>query len=117
MYTHEKVTLSVVAKSIARLNGHRFAGEFDPNVHAPDRLFFVPSDTLTPDEARDLGIHSSQQLYGAVVPYPFVKTKAITHCLIDANAAQPLGWSSVFTDNVQGAVLPGYTVFGLAMQE
>ncbi|WGS17360.1 MULTISPECIES: DUF3182 family protein [unclassified Bradyrhizobium] len=111
MYTHEKVTLSVVAKSIARLKGHRFAGEFDPKAHAPARHFFVPSDTLIFDEARTLGIHSSQQLYGAVVPYPFVKTKAITHHLIGAHASRPSGWSSAFADNVHSAVLPGYTVF------
>jgi hypothetical protein len=111
MYTHEKVTLSVVAKSIALLTGRRFAGEFDPKAHAPARLFFVPSDTLIFDEARDLGIHSSQQLYGAVVPYPFVKTKAITHRLIGGHAARPSGWSSAFAEGVHTAVLPGYTVF------
>jgi len=111
MYTHEKVTLSVVTKSIARLNGHRFAGEFDPKAHVANRLFFVPSDTLVFDEARDLGIHSLQQLYGAIVPYPFVKTKAITHGLVYPHAARPLGWSSAFADGVRSAVLPGYTAF------
>ena len=44
MYTHEKVTLSVVAKSIARLNGHRFVGEFDPKANAASRPLFVPSE-------------------------------------------------------------------------
>ncbi|WP_167561212.1 DUF3182 family protein, partial [Bradyrhizobium sp. AS23.2] len=111
MYTHEKVTLSVVAKSIARLVGHRFAGEFDPKAHVAADLFFVPSDTLMLDEAQVLGIHSSQQLYGAVVPYPFVKTKAITHGLVGAHAPHPRGWSSAFADSIQSAVLPGYTAF------
>jgi hypothetical protein len=63
------------------------------------------------DEAQDLGIHSPQQLYGAVALYPFVKTKAITHGLVSAHAAQPYGWSSVFAEGVRNAVLPGYTVF------
>ncbi|OKO66987.1 hypothetical protein AC629_43220, partial [Bradyrhizobium sp. NAS80.1] len=111
VYTHEKVTLSVVAKSIARLVGHRFVGEFDPKAHVAADLFFVPSDTLMLDEAQVLGIHSSQQLYGAVVPYPFVKTKAITHGLVGAHAPHPRGWSSAFTDSIQSAVLPGYTTF------
>jgi hypothetical protein len=111
MYTHEKVTLSVVAKNIARLVGHRFLGEFDPTVHVAARLFFVPNDTLMLNEAQNLGIHSSQQIYGAVVPYAFVKTKAITHRLVGPRAARPCGWSSAFADSIQSAVLPGYTVF------
>jgi hypothetical protein len=111
MYTHEKVTLSVVAKSIARLNGHRFVGEFDPKANAASRPLFVPSDTLMLDEAGDLGIHSSRQLYGAVVPYAFVKTKAITHRLIGMHSAQPPGWSSAFAHSIRSATLPGYTAF------
>ena len=111
MYTHEKVTLSAVAKSIAHLIGHPFVGEFDPSGHAAGRLFFVPSDTLLLDEAQDLGIHSSQQLYGAVVPYPFVRTKAITHGLVSRHAACPSGWSSAFADSVRSSVLPGFTAF------
>lgn len=110
MYTHEKVTLTVVAKSIARLVGYRFLGEFDPEPHFAG-VFLVPSDTLMLDEARDLGIHSSRQLYGAVVPYPFVKTKAITHSLVRPHAGHPRGWSFAFADSIQSAVLPGYTAF------
>src|SRR5262249_39955594 len=52
-----------------------------------------------------------QQLYGAVVPYPFVKTKAITHRLVGTLAPRPAGWSSAFADSIQSAVLPGYTMF------
>lgn len=111
MYTHEKITLSEVAKSIARISGNQFVGDYDPQVHVAARLFVVPSDTLILDEARDLGIHSAHQLYGAVVPYPFVKTKAITHCLVSRQAARPRGWSFAFANSVQDAVLPGYTAF------
>ena len=70
MYVHEKVTLSAVAESIARLGGYQYAGVFDANRHSTGDLFFVPDDTLMLDEARSLGIHSPCQLYGAVVPYP-----------------------------------------------
>jgi len=111
MYTHEKVTLSIVAESIARVNGWRYVGVCDPIERFGEDLFFVPDDTLLLDEARGLGIHSPQQLYGAVVPYPFVKTKAITHGLVSANAARPYGWLSAFAGSVRNAVLPGYTVF------
>lgn len=111
MYTHEKITLSEIAKNIARISGNQFVGDYDPEVHVAARLFFVPSDTLMLDEAQDLGIHSARQLYGAVVPYPFVKTKAITHCLVNRHAARPQGWSFAFANVVQDAVLPGYTAF------
>ena len=111
MYTHEIVTLSIVAESIARISGWRFAGAYDPAERSGGGLFFVPDDTLMFDEARALGIHSSHQLYGAVAPYPFVKTKAITHGLVSSHAARPYGWSSIFAESVRNAVLPGYTVF------
>lgn len=111
MYFHEKVTLAVVAESIARLNGYEYAGIFDANRHSTGDIFFVPDDTLMLDEAQRLGIHSPHQLYGAVVPHPFTKTKAITHRLVDIHAAQPRGWSVAFAENVSNAVLPGYTTF------
>ena len=111
MYAHEKIALSEVAKSIARLNGYGFVGEYDPQLHVAARLFFIPSDTLMLEEARDLGIHSPDQVYGAVVPYPFVKTKAITHRLVREHAARPHGWSFAFANRVRNAVLPGYTAF------
>src|SRR5258706_6934215 len=111
MYTHEKVTLAMVAESIARINGYRCTGVCDPAVRSAGRLFFVPDDTLMLDEARALGIHSPRQLYGAVTPYPFTKTKAITHRLVSARAERPSGWSSAFAESVRIAVLPGYTAF------
>ncbi|ODM71877.1 DUF3182 family protein [Bradyrhizobium elkanii] len=111
MYAHEKVTLSAVAESIARLSSYQYAGVFDANKHSTGELFLVPDDTLMLDEARSLGIHSPCQLYGAVVPYPFAKTKVITHRLINTDAARPSGWSATFAENVCNAVLPGYTVF------
>jgi hypothetical protein len=40
-----------------------------------------------------------------------MKTKAITHGLIDPYAERPLGWSTAFVERVREIVLPGYTVF------
>jgi hypothetical protein len=111
MFTHEKITLSQVAESVARLNGCRYAGAFDAKSHPTGHIFFVPDDTLMLAEAQGLGIHSPRQLYGAATPYPFAKTKAITHRLVGAHAERPLGWSSGFADSVSNAVLPGYTAF------
>ena len=44
MYTHEKVTLSIVAESIARASGWRFAGVYDPAGRSGGGVFFVPDD-------------------------------------------------------------------------
>ena len=111
MYSHEKITLSQVAESIARLKGCRYAGVFDVNRQSAGHIFFVPDDTLMLDEAQALGIHSPRQLYGAAMPYLFAKTKAITHGLVGAHAERPFGWSAEFADSVSHAVLPGHTAF------
>jgi hypothetical protein len=111
MYTHEKVTLVKVAETIAELMGCEFGGEYDRGRHASDNSYFVPDDTLMQDEALRLGIRSAAALYGGVVPYPFVKTKVITHDLVSPTAIKPKGWSYVFAHIARDVILPGYSVF------
>jgi Protein of unknown function (DUF3182) len=113
MYAHERVTLSVVAEAIAQIKGAKFAGLYDSANRYSGNVFFVPDDTLVLDEASCLGIRLPTDLFGAVVPYPFAKTKAITHQLVDPSADRPEGWSSAYAEMVQGVVLPGYTVFSV----
>jgi hypothetical protein len=48
------------------------------------------------------------------VPHPFVLTKAITHPLVQPDAACPAGWSNEFAAHVAGAVLTGFTAFSRA---
>src|SRR5262249_55442604 len=111
LQTHHKVVLDLGAKAIAKLKGYEFGGHYDAACDYSGPLFFVPDDTLLLDEASRLGIHSSNDLYGGVVPHLFVKTKAITHGLIDHHAERPRGWSTAFAARVREIVLPGYTVF------
>jgi hypothetical protein len=111
MLTHEKVTLEAVARSIAQIKHYEFAGWHDTTSQYSGDIYFVPDDTLMPDEAASLGIRSPNDFFGGVVPRPFVKTKAITHQLVNASADRPSGWSCVFADRVRDVVLPGYTVF------
>jgi uncharacterized protein DUF3182 len=111
LQTHHKVVLDLDAKAIARMKGYKFGGPYDPEHNYSGPLFFVPDDTLLLDEATCLGIRSSNDLYGGVVPYLFVKTKAITHGLVDRDADRPPGWSTAFAERVREIVLPGYTVF------
>src|SRR5262245_4458063 len=111
LQTHHKVVLDLGAKAIARIKGYKFGGPYDPAHNYSGPLFFVPDDTLLLDEAACLGIRSPNDLYGGVVPHLFVKTKAITHGLVDRNAERPPGWSTAFAERVREIVLPGYTVF------
>src|SRR5262249_51459855 len=113
MYAHERVTLSVVAQTIAQIKGAKFAGLYDNAKSYSGNVFFVPDDTLVMDEASCLGIRLPTDVFGAVVPYPFTKTKAITHQLVDPSADRPEGWSSAFAEMVKDVVLPGYTAFSV----
>src|SRR5262249_48622130 len=75
----QKVMLDVDARAIAKLKGYDFGGHHQTARNYSVPVFFVPDDTLLQDEALSLGIRCVQDLYGGVVPYPFVKPKAITH--------------------------------------
>jgi Protein of unknown function (DUF3182) len=111
MYAHERVTLAAVANTIAQVKHYEFGGYYDNAHNYSGDVFFVPDDTLMLDEALCLGIRSLHDLFGGVVPHPFVKTKSITHGLITSGADRPEGWSPAFAQRVRTVVLPGYSVF------
>lgn len=106
---HEGITLRGVAQSIARLKGFAFGGHWT-GLHAGP-VFFVPDETLLRPDAQRLGIRGPDDLFGGVVPYPFVQTKIITHPLITPTAARPDGWSPRFSRRSHDSVLPGYSAF------
>ena len=93
------------------MTGLAYAGEYDPSARYPGRVYFVPGDTLVGLQAAGVGITGEPDLFGGVVPYPFVATKAITHPLVEPGADAPEGWSDTFPRHVQSAVLEGYSVF------
>lgn len=111
---HERITHQELARRIARLKNLEFGGEYVPgNGHRP--LYLVPRESITTlAEARKLGITDEQDLFGGVVPYPFVASKAISHPLVSASATAPEGWVRDFAEEVRDAVLPGFTAFSLA---
>lgn len=111
---HESMTQSEVARKLAAIKGYDFAGEFDASCRHDGQLYFVPGNTLVAiDVAHRLGVHGEQDLFGGVVPFPFVATKTITHSLVDTDSQAPDGWSSGFAHRVRNAVLPGFSVFAL----
>jgi hypothetical protein len=112
---HDHATSSQIARRLAVLKGYRFAGEHDGGGGSGTRRYVVPTSTLVGVEhARSLGIGCEEDLFGGVVPHPFVGTKSISHQLVAADAAAPRGWSREFGDDVRGAVLTGFSAFSLA---
>ena len=109
---HECATRLAFAQRIAALKGLDFRGEYVAGESYARPLYFVPNDTLSDTrEAQSLGITGPHDLFGGVVPHPFVLTKAITHPLVRPDAACPTGWSNEFAAHVAGAVLTGFSAF------
>src|SRR5690349_13248873 len=92
-HRHDGITHASIAARLALLKGHHFAGAYDPADRPSGRVFFVPSATMAGIAAANaLGVSTEDDLFGGVVPHPFVATKAITHALVDPDAAAPEGW-------------------------
>jgi hypothetical protein len=73
MARHERATQAEIARRLAVLLGHDFAGEHDPEREQAGPVFVLPDDTLVGLEtARQLGISSEQDLFGGVVPHRFL---------------------------------------------
>jgi hypothetical protein len=111
---HEAGSQARVAQRLAALLGHDFAGEHEAGRDYGAPLFVVPRETLAdPRDLERLGIRDERDLFGGVVPHPFVATKLITHPLPHAVADAPAGWSRDFGERVRDVVLPGYSAFSL----
>lgn len=111
---YEREARRCLAERLAGLKGLAFVGEGTLDGRAGPGCYFVPDDTLTCAQAERLGIRSEHDLFGGVVPHPFVATKAITQPLIDREADAPEGWSMRFHEDAPHAVLRGFTVFSAA---
>ncbi|HJU22978.1 MAG TPA: DUF3182 family protein, partial [Casimicrobiaceae bacterium] len=109
---HDHETCRELARMLAAIKGYDFAGEYDRHANYEGNVYFVPTDTLVGvDHARSLGIASEHDLFGGVVPYPFVATKCISHPLVDDPKRMPEGWSDRFADTVRDVVLDGFSAF------
>ena len=111
---HELATQRGVAQRLADLLGLRFEGDVEAAGATGAVGYAVPNDTLTSlDEAVRLGLRSEHDLFGGVVPHPYVATKTITHPLAQQGAAAPPGWCEEFGRRVRPVVLPGVSAYSL----
>lgn len=109
---HDHATCAAIARTIAAIKGYAFVGEYEADGTYSPPVYFVPTDTVIGvAHARALGIASERDLFGGVVPHPFVATKCISHPLVDDRACVPDGWSDAFARRVQPAVLEGFAAF------
>lgn len=111
---HQAISLDAMARKIAILMGCVYAGEYAPSAHYEGPLYFVPEDTLLDTDATRLGIRTQDDLFGGVVPYPFVATKSVSHPALEPGSRVPEGWSQALAGDLADAVLPGFSVFTAA---
>ncbi|HYG44164.1 MAG TPA: DUF3182 family protein [Bordetella sp.] len=113
--THDVASHRALAEKLASVLGCPCATHYQPPqkpAGRPGKIYYVPAMTLGTPAAARLGIRTESHLFGGVVPYDFVASKAITHPLPEgAQAPAPAGWSLEMGARLQDAVLAGYTVF------
>ncbi len=109
---HELVSQRHVAQRLAGLLDADYLGDLFDGDTRPHDAYVVPNDTIpTLDAARRIGVHGEDDLFGGVVPHPFVATKVISHGRVAPGARVPDGWVDAFPARVLDAVLPGYSAF------
>ena len=109
---HDVATQRAVVHRLADLLDCEFMGDAALDARPAVHGYGVPDDTVTSlDAAHRAGIRADDDLFGGVVPSPYMAGKTITHPLVDARASAPDGWSAEFPARVREAVLPGYSAF------
>jgi hypothetical protein len=110
---HEKQSLMAMSKRLAALQGYAWAPGVDPAIQSGRPVYYVPDDTLTWEQAREMDIRSEKDLFGAVVPHAYMASKPITHALVGERAIAPTGWVHSVGPRVARLVLPGFSAFSL----
>ena len=112
---HERITRRAHAARLASLKGYRYFGEVGGPPPPSGPLYYVPSDTIVGCElAHSMGIRRESDLFGGVVPFPYVATKAISHPLHGVQADAPQGWVPSFAPRIAHCVLDGFSAFSEA---
>jgi hypothetical protein len=116
---HDRQSRAEMIRRIARLGQGSVVGTeewraMDRGARAALNLILVPDTVLDSREAQAVGIYRPDQIYGGVVPHPFVATKIITHGLLADGSTVPIGWSHDLGRAIAPHVLAGFSVFSVA---
>ena len=112
---HERATQRALAVRLAAMMRCTFDEAMAIATPSPSDLGYVVPDTTigSLEAACALGIRGEEDLFGGVVPFPFVAGKTISHPLLDAAAAAPHGWQPGFPERVRDLTLPGGSAFSV----
>ena len=105
---HEIATLDLAARYLGKVLGLPCAKE-RATEHSAGECYCIPVSTLLRGDADMHGISVEQDLWGGIVPHPFVATKLVSHPLWPSAAEPPEGW--VELPGIAACTLPGYSVF------
>ena len=107
---HERATRTGIARRLATLKGFDFGGTYEASARYPG-LGLLRAERHA-RRARTCRTSSAcadeHDLFGGVVPFAFVATKALTHPLTGPDARAPVGWSREFGCRVRDAVRAGW---------
>lgn len=109
--SHERHVQEHLAGCLADLQGLPYLGLRQGDRLDEPGLYQVPDATLV---APQPAVTGERDLFGAVVDYPFIAGKALSHPLVNPDAAAPAGWSAAFMQSAGDAVLPGFSAFTVA---
>jgi len=115
---HDIASQDALTEKLAGVLGLSYLPHYQPpDAEAGNDIYYVPAHTLVRASAYEgtesylRAIRDDWGLFGGIVPYDFVATKAITHSLLHKEAAAPEGWSHAFGQDVASSTLMGFTVF------
>src|SRR3989344_4428728 len=102
-----------VGNYLAEIQGIGFTGEYTGSEQNGEDRFYVPAKTLPSEIAVELGIKTSEDLYGGVVKHAIFATKAVLHPTLYPNSPKPRVYPENFTAKLVagGLVLPGFATF------
>lgn len=110
---HEHTVHLKLADGLARLLGVERHDVAQPSLDGKG-YYYVPTETLLErSDKTPPGIDDEGDLFGGLVSYPHMATKAISHPL-PAGATSPPGWADAFARQASDALLRGYSVFSKA---
>lgn len=108
------ITQQVLSQRFAALLDIKLLASPDTTAHPPldlNECYYLPSHTLLQHEAKALGIKSLQDLYGGVVPYPFLLYKTLSHPIHHPSMNSPEGWNNDLGLILRPYVLKGCSAF------